>query len=39
MKGALGLITIALVIWFFWMSYEWLVNRNKNNENLNNNKK
>jgi len=26
-KGALGLLTIAATIWFFWMSYEWLRNR------------
>lgn len=30
MRGALGLIAIAAVIWVFWMTYEWLVNRNKN---------
>lgn len=30
MKGALGLITIAAVVWAFWMSWEWLRNRNKN---------
>ena len=29
MKGALGLIAAAAVIWIFWMSYEWLINRNK----------
>jgi Tfp pilus assembly protein PilW len=27
MKGALGLIVIAAVIWVFWMSFEWLRNR------------
>ena len=27
MKGALGLIAIAAVIWVFWMSFEWLRNR------------
>lgn len=32
MKGALGLLVIAFVIWGFWMSYEWLINRNKNNK-------
>jgi hypothetical protein len=30
MKGALGLIAFAAVAWAFWMSFEWLVNRNKN---------
>ena len=30
MKGALGLIAIAAVIWIFWMSFEWLRNRSKN---------
>lgn len=30
MKGALGLLAIAVVVWGFWMSYEWLRNRNKN---------
>lgn len=29
MKGALGLLAIAFVVWAFWMSYEWLRNRNK----------
>jgi CDP-diglyceride synthetase len=29
MKGALGLIAIAVVIWAFWMSWEWLRNYNK----------
>ena len=29
MKGALGLIAIALVVWVFWMSWEWLRNRKK----------
>ncbi len=29
MRGALGLIAIAMIIWAFWMTYEWLVNRNK----------
>lgn len=29
MKGALGLITFTFVIWVFWMSWEWLRNRNK----------
>lgn len=33
MKGALGLIAIAAVIWIFWMSNEWLRNRNKNKQN------
>lgn len=28
MKGALGLIAIAAVVWIFWMSWEWL-RRNK----------
>ena len=26
MKGALGLIAIAAVVWVFWMSFEWLRN-------------
>lgn len=25
--GALGLITIAAVVWIFWMSYNWLRNK------------
>ena len=29
MKGALGLIAIAVVIWSFWMSWEWLRNHKK----------
>lgn len=29
MKGALGLIAIATVVWVFWMSFEWLRNRKK----------
>ena len=29
MKGALGLIALAAVVWVFWMSWEWLRNRNK----------
>ena len=29
MKGALGLIAIATVVWVFWMSYEWLRNKKK----------
>lgn len=33
MKGAFGLLVIALVIWGFWMSWEWLRNRNKDNKN------
>lgn len=24
MKGALGLLAIAAVIWIFWMTYVWL---------------
>lgn len=32
MKGALGLLMIAFVVWGFWMSYEWLRNRNKKNK-------
>lgn len=30
MKGALGLIAVCVIIWIFWMSWEWLRNRNKN---------
>lgn len=30
MKGALGLFAIAATVWVFWMTYEWLRNRNKN---------
>ena len=26
MKGALGLIAIAIVVWGFWMTWEWLRN-------------
>lgn len=34
MKGAIGLLAISFVIWFFWMSYEWMTNRtNKKNKN------
>ena len=29
MKGALGLIAIAAVVWVFWMSFEWLRNHKK----------
>lgn len=29
MKGALGMMAICFVIWVFWMSWEWLRNRNK----------
>lgn len=29
MKGALGILVICGVIWVFWMSWEWLRNRNK----------
>ena len=28
-KGAELLLAIAVIIWFFWMTKEWLVNRNK----------
>lgn len=24
MKGALGLIAIAAVVWIFWMTWEWM---------------
>tara|TARA_R110000822_G_C15243904_1_gene486665 strand:+ start:176 stop:295 length:120 start_codon:yes stop_codon:yes gene_type:complete len=39
MKGALGLVALSMVIWVFWMSWEWLRNRdkNKNNNKSNNN--
>lgn len=30
MKGALGLLAIAAVIWAFWMSFEWLRNNGDN---------
>jgi hypothetical protein len=29
MKGALGLIAIASVVWVFWMTWEWLRNRHR----------
>lgn len=29
MKGALGFLAICFVVWAFWMSYEWLRNRDK----------
>jgi len=29
MKGALGLLAIAVVVWAFWMSWEWLRNPNR----------
>jgi hypothetical protein len=32
MRGALGLIAFAAVAWVFWMTFEWLVNRNKKNK-------
>ena len=35
MKGALGLIAIAVIVWGFWMSWEWLRNRKSNNKNNN----
>ena len=28
-KGALGLLAVAAIVWFFWMSWEWLRNRSK----------
>lgn len=28
-KGAMSLIVIAAIIWVFWMSAQWLINRNK----------
>lgn len=31
MKGAIGLMAIAFVVWAFWMSWEWLRNKKKNN--------
>ncbi|CAA0215216.1 hypothetical protein TMP139_360067 [Tenacibaculum maritimum] len=38
MKGAIGLIVIALVVWGFWMSWEWLrkPKQKKQNKNANN---
>ncbi len=33
MKGALGLLAIAFVIWGFWMSWEWLRNKKKKSNN------
>jgi hypothetical protein len=30
MKGALGLIAIAVIVWAFWMSWQWLRNTNNN---------
>lgn len=30
MKGALGLVVLAVIIWGFWMSWEWL--KNKDND-------
>lgn len=35
MKGALGLIVIAAVVWVFWMTYVWL-RKPKNNNPKNN---
>lgn len=29
MRGALGFLAIFAVVWVFWMSWEWLRNRNK----------
>ena len=29
MKGALGLLAIAALVWIFWMTWEWLRNRDK----------
>ncbi len=33
MRGALGLLVIAAVVWAFWMSWEWLRNRDKKKNN------
>lgn len=33
MKGALGLLALALVVWVFWMSWEWLRNNKKQRSN------
>lgn len=30
MKGALGLVVIAIIVWGFWMSWHWLRNNKKN---------
>jgi hypothetical protein len=35
MKGTLGLLAIAGVIWAFWMTYEWLRNNKKENKRKN----
>jgi hypothetical protein len=31
-KGAFGLLAIAVVVWVFWMSFEWLRNRKTKNK-------
>jgi hypothetical protein len=35
MRGALGLIAIAAVIWAFWMTWEWLRNPERKNKSKN----
>lgn len=32
MRGAAGLVLFFAVVWAFWMSWEWLRNRNKENK-------
>lgn len=30
LKGTIGLIIIAIIVWAFWMSWHWLRNNQKN---------
>lgn len=34
MKGIIMLLVVSFIIWGFWMSYEWFVNRNKESKNV-----
>jgi hypothetical protein len=38
MKSALIIIASSIVVWGFWMSWEWLRNRDKNNTENKSNK-
>ena len=31
-KGAFSLLVMAFVVWSFWMSWQWLRNKNKKGE-------
>ena len=32
MKGIIMTLVLAFIVWGFWMSYEWLRNRKKNDK-------